>query len=255
MSDAGLDIAPFSDTERIILNLSDPKSNSDPNSKHPVLGDLKVRQAIQYAINKKVIVDKLLYGKTTVASSVVPIGWAATATTPSDFDLSKAKQLLDDAGWKLGSDGIRAKDGVRMHLIFGTTSGDKLRELTQQLIQEQLKAAGIEIEIKNVPSKVLFGSWDEKSDRKRGTFDMLMWTTGPGIDPGNHLRSYFSSKSIRKSPTKVQAQTTRAGKMLTWTRQWKMGIKPLTQPNVRLTMPPWSKRLTTSYLKSCCITV
>lgn len=203
-NDAVMDIAPAADTERIFINLSNPTANppGDPANPHPILGDLKVRQAIQFAIDKKVITDKLLYGKTTPATSVLPLGWAATQGTPSVYDPAKAKALLDEAGWKPGSDGIRAKDGVRMKLTFGTTSGNKLRELTQQLIQEQLKAIGIELDIKNVPSNVLFGSWSDGSARKRGTFDLLMWTTGPDIDPANHLNTYLNSKNIPSEANK-----------------------------------------------------
>ncbi len=203
-ADAVLDIAPSVSTERIFLNLSAPSGDKvgDPSVPHPILGDLKVRQAIQYAIDKKIIADKLLYGKTQVANSVIPFGWASTKSQDSVYDAKKAAQLLDEAGWKPGSDGIRSKDGVRMKLTFGTTSGDKLRELTQQLIQEQLKGIGIEVEIKNVPSKVLFGSWTDNSARKRGTFDMLMWTTEPDIDPANHMNNYFNSKNIPSDANK-----------------------------------------------------
>lgn len=203
-NDATLAAAPAADTERILLNLSNPSGDKpgDPATPHPILGDLKVRQALQSAINKKLIVDRLLFGKSTVGSSVLPGGWYAAKVDPSDYSLDKAKTLLDEAGWKPGADGIREKGGVRMKLTFGTTSGNKLREQTQQVIQEQLKLAGIELEIKNVPSSVLFGSWSDGSARKKGTFDLLMWTTGPGIDPDNHLFNYFHSSSIPSDANK-----------------------------------------------------
>jgi peptide/nickel transport system substrate-binding protein len=203
-SDATLAGSPAADTERIIFNLSNPSGDTagDPAKPHPILGDLRVRQAIQYSINRKVIVDRLLFGRTQVGSSVLPYGWYATKIDPTEFSLDKAKALLDDAGWKAGADGIRAKDGVRMKLTFGTTSGNKLREQVQQVIQDQLKTVGIEVEIQNVPSSVLFGSWQDGSARKRGKFDMLMWTTGPGIDPDNHMFTYYHSSSIPSEANK-----------------------------------------------------
>jgi peptide/nickel transport system substrate-binding protein len=201
LSDARLDIASSVSTERVFLNLSDPKSG-DPTSKHPILGDLKVRQAIQLGINKKLMVDSLLYGKTTVATTMIPQGWAKQDGTASEYSVEKAKALLEEAGWKPGADGIREKGGVKMELKFGTTTGNKLREKTQQLMQEQLKAIGIAVKIENVPSDQLFGSWDNKSARKRGTFDMLMWTTEPGIDPANHIYNYLHSKSIPQESNK-----------------------------------------------------
>ncbi len=204
MNDAVLDIAQSVSTERLVLNMSNPKGDKpgDPTTQHPVLGDLKVRQAIQLGINKKLLTDSLLYGKTTVATAVIPQGWAKSKADPSEFNPEKAKAMLEEAGWKVGSDGVREKGGVKMKLEFGTTSGNKLREKTQQLIQEQLKAIGIQLEIKNVPSDQLFASWDKNGARKRGTFDILMWTTEPGIDPDDHIYRYFHSKNIPTAANK-----------------------------------------------------
>jgi len=186
------------DVERLILNFSAPSGAQQglPSSKHPVLGDPKVREAIELAINKKQIVDKLLFGKTTVASSPVPMGWAAYKPAPSEFSPDKAKQLLDQAGWRPGSDGIRAKDGVKMQLTYSTTTGNALRERTQQVIQENLQTVGVSLEIKNLPSAVLLGQWADNSPRKRGNYDINMWTTNAGIDPHSHLFSYFHSSQI-----------------------------------------------------------
>ncbi len=186
------------DVERLIINFSAPSGATQglPASKHPVLSDPKVREAIELAINKKAIVDKLLFGKTTVASSPVPMGWAAYKPAPSEFSVDKAKQLLDQAGWRPGSDGIRAKDGVKMVLTYSTTTGNALRERTQQVIQENLQAVGIQLEIKNLPSAVLLGQWADNSPRKRGNYDINMWTTNAGIDPHQHLVQYFHSSQI-----------------------------------------------------------
>ena len=197
---AGLTVwaGPAPDVERLILNFSAPSGPQQglPNSRHPVLGDPKVREAIELAIDKKAIVDKLLFGKTSVASSPVPMGWAAYKPNPSEFNPTKAKQLLDEAGWRPGSDGIRAKDGVKMQLTYSTTTGNALRERTQQVIQENLQSVGIGLEIRNLPSAVLLGQWADNSPRKRGNFDINMWTTNAGIDPHSHLFSYFHSSQI-----------------------------------------------------------
>lgn len=196
--DATMDIASSVSTERLILNFSNPSGDKagDPASQHPILGDIKVRQALQFAINKKLLVDSLLYGKTSVATTVIPQGWAKQEGTASEYSPEKAKQLLDEAGWKPGADGIREKNGLKMELRYGTTTGNKLREKTQQLIQEQLKNIGVKVTIENVPSDQLFASWSKNGARKRGTFDILMWTTEPGIDPDGHIYNYFHSSSI-----------------------------------------------------------
>ncbi len=186
-------------SERLIMNQSTPVAphNGDPDYPHPILADLRVRQAIQYAIDKDVIVNKLLYGKAKPGTTEIPAGWAANLDIqPTAYDLEKAKQLLDEAGWKVGADGIREKDGVRMRLKITTTTGNKLREMVEQVLVAMMKKAGIELYIENVPSSVLFGSWANDADRKKGRYDILMYTTGPGIDPHQQYEGYFHSKNI-----------------------------------------------------------
>jgi peptide/nickel transport system substrate-binding protein len=198
--DSVIDPKPSPRVERLILNASCPSGpqQGDPACPHPVLGDLKVRQAIELAIDKKAIVDKLLFGKTSVATSVIPLGWfAPTNLQPSEYNPGRAKQLMDDAGWSVGPDAVRVKGGVRAAIEFGTTTGDRLREQTQQVIQEQLRDIGIVVEIKNSPSAVLLGGWQDNAPRARGNFDMLMWTTNvDGLEPQSHLDSYFASNQI-----------------------------------------------------------
>jgi peptide/nickel transport system substrate-binding protein len=204
MSDAVIQPQPSPRVERLILNTSCPSGpqQGDPKCAHPVLGDGRVRQAIELAIDKKAIVDKLLFGKTTVATSVIPGGWFTPTLPPSEFNPQRAKQLMDEAGWTPGSDGIRVNNGVRAHIEYGTTTGDRLREQTQQVIQEQLREIGIEVEIKNAPSAVLLGVWQDNAPRARGNFDMLMWTTNPDLDPQAHLHSYFHGSQVPTEQTR-----------------------------------------------------
>jgi len=194
--------------ERLILNLGAPSGpqQGQPGSKHPVLGDPKVREAIELSIDKKALVDKLLYGKAKVGTGPVTLGWAAPTLTPSEYNPNKAKQLLDEAGWKAGSDGIRAKDGVKAQLKFSTTSGDALRERTQQVMQEMLQAVGISLEIQNMPSAVLLGTWGDNSPRSRGNFDINMWTTNADSDPHPHLVGYYHSSQIPTEANKGEGQ-------------------------------------------------
>ncbi len=186
-------------SERLIMNHSTPlpPNNGNPDYPHPILADLRVRQAIQYAIDKNTIIDKLLYGKAQPGTTEIPAGWAHNPDVkPTEYDPEKAKQLLDAAGWKPGADGIREKDGTRLRLKITTTTGNKLREMVEQVLVAQMKAVGIEFYIENVPSSVLFGSWSNDADRKKGRYDILMYTTGPGIDPHQQYEGYFHSKNI-----------------------------------------------------------
>ena len=186
-------------SERLILNHSttEPPHNGDPDYPHPILGDLKVRQAIQMAIDKKTIVDKLLYGKAKLGTTEIPDGWANNPDIkPSVYDPEGAGKLLDEAGWKMGADGIREKDGKKLRLKITTTTGNKLREMVEQVLASMLKKVGVDLYIENVPSAVLFGSWANDADRKKGRYDIMMYTTGPGIDPHQQYYGYFHSSQI-----------------------------------------------------------
>ncbi|MDJ0814985.1 MAG: peptide ABC transporter substrate-binding protein [Desulfobacterales bacterium] len=186
-------------SERLIMNHSTPvaPNNGNPDYPHPILADVKVRQAIQYAIDKQTIIDKLLYGKAQPGTTEIPDGWAHNPNVKStEYNPKRAMQLLDQAGWKPGSDGIRKKGGTRLRLKITTTTGNKLREMVEQVLVAQMKAVGIEFYIENVPSSVLFGSWSNDADRKKGRYDILMYTTGPGIDPHQQYEGYFHSKNI-----------------------------------------------------------
>jgi peptide/nickel transport system substrate-binding protein len=187
------------ENELLLFNFADPAVDAptDPAANpHPILSDLRVRQAIQYAIDKQTIADTLLYGNVRVGTTVLPTGPFACPQPPSEFNVDQAIALLEEAGWVVGADGIREKDGVRMSLKIASTSGDQLREQTEQVLVEMLRAVGIELIIENVPSDVLFAGWDSNGMRKRGQFDILLYTTGPGIDPDSHLFSNYHSLRI-----------------------------------------------------------
>ncbi len=198
---------PGAGTERLVLNLGDPAidATDDPlNNPHPILGDLRVRQAIQYGIDKQFIVDELLYGATTVGVSELSLGWAKCAIAPSEFSPEKAIALLDEAGFTdQDGDGVRechdclyAEEGTPMRLKYQTTSGNQLREESQQLVVEMMADIGIEFYIENVPSAELFGSWSSGAFRKHGQFDIVMYTTSDTVDPQSQMDGYFSSSKI-----------------------------------------------------------
>lgn len=194
VSSIKLQLSDSPNLEYLGLNTSDPADATKP---HPILGDANVRKALGLAVNKQEIVDKLLYGKAKVANSPIPIGWATDTTlAPIPFDVARATQLLDQAGWRPGSDGIRTKDGKRLSLKVTTTTGDKLRDQAEQVLQAQFKVVGAELAIDNVPSQVLFGGLDKQGPLKTGKFDIVMDTWGPDIDPDEFMTLLFESASI-----------------------------------------------------------
>lgn len=201
MKDKGVTYAgaQTGENELLLFNFADPAVDAPADAAanpHPVLSDVKVREAIQLAIDKQEIVDTLLYGNVNLGTTVLPNGTFVCPQTPSEFSVEKANALLDEAGWTLGADGIRAKDGVKMDLKITTTSGNLLREQTQQVLVEMLKGIGVNLIIENVPSDVLFAGWDSNGLRKHGQFDILLYTTGPFLDPDSHLYQNYHSANI-----------------------------------------------------------
>jgi peptide/nickel transport system substrate-binding protein len=182
-------------SDRLYLNLAEP-GDADGTRPHPILGDQRVRQALELGINKQQLVDKVLAGKTKVASSDYPVGWAAPSIQPTKYDPDAARRLLDDAGWQVGTDGIRQKDGRPLHLTIATTSGNTLRENVEQLIQAGWKSIGVDVEIKNAAAAVLVGEWADNGIVQRGNFDLAYYGFTPGIDPSGTLSPTFHSSQI-----------------------------------------------------------
>jgi len=190
--------------ERLFLNMAENKDPADPTKPHLILSDVKVRQAIEYGINKQRIIDRLLFGKAKPGTNEINAGFFQCADfKPRGYDVALAKKLLDEAGWAPGADGIRvskgvktAPDGTRLRLKYSTTSGNKLREDSQVLVVEDMKAIGVDLYIENAPSSVVIGNWDAASPRRRGNFDIIMYTTNAGIDPHSQMTNLFASWMI-----------------------------------------------------------
>ncbi len=192
---------PGPSVERMEMNTAKNEENTDPNSVHPVLGDIEVRKAILYATPKQQLIDKLLFGKAKPGTSPVSQGWAAYREPQEGYDPAKANATLDKAGWTKGADGIRSKGGTRASLTLATTSGNQLRERVQQVLVDEYKSVGIEVKIQNQPSSVILsGSCTGKDPRKLGTFDLLIYASSPGIDPHSTIFPRYHSKNI---PTKA----------------------------------------------------
>jgi peptide/nickel transport system substrate-binding protein len=204
---------PSPGTERLLLNLADPTldATDDPiNNPHPILADVRVRQAIQFGIDKQLLVDELLFGATTIGTSELNIGWAQCTLPESPYDPEQAMALLDEAGFTdEDGDGVRechgcmhAEEGTPLRLKYQTTTGNQLREESQQLVIEMMKEIGVEFYIENVPSAELFGSWSSGAFRKHGNFDVLMFTTNDAVDPQSQMFGYFHSSQM---PTEANA--------------------------------------------------
>jgi len=181
--------------EAVSFNLARPGDPADPAVPHPVLADVVVRRALLLATPKRDIVDKLLLGRAAVGTSEIPLGrWASGDVRQDEYDPDRARMLLNDAGWAVGSDGIRAKGGVRASLRIVGTTGNAVREQVEQVIVDAWKAIGVEAAIRNVPPAVLTAPWSGKGVRKRGDFDVLISQLGLGTVGGTEPLGYLSQR-------------------------------------------------------------
>ncbi len=128
------------------------------NCADPILSDVKVRQALSYLVNREDITSSIYKGIGQVAKGPIPPGmWAYTDDLPSyDYDPDKAAQLLDEAGWKLGPDGKRTKDGQPLKLTVRTHSEDPDRRQLIEVLQAELTNVGIEADTNAVDFATYF---------------------------------------------------------------------------------------------------
>ncbi len=162
------------------------------------------RQAVSYAIDRGAIVQKLFgpLGVTQPSNSMNPYAVQAYSDQQAfanyKLDLNKVNQLMTGAGWAKGADGIWAKGGQKASFTIVTTAGDKRRELTEQVLQQQLKAAGFDMAIKNQSSDELFGTTLYNGDYQLSLYTSALTSLTPG------LCSIFCSTNI---PTQANGQT------------------------------------------------
>ena len=116
-----------------------------PQSK--MFGDKTVRKALQYALDRESMAKAVYFGQAVPGDAVLPsVNWAYNQNLKSHypFDKKKAEQLLDQAGWQKGADGIRAKGDVKLKFEMNTNAGNKVRENLLTVMQQQWKEIGVE---------------------------------------------------------------------------------------------------------------
>jgi peptide/nickel transport system substrate-binding protein len=170
------------------------------NTRDPTLRDVRVRQAIAYAIDRPLIVQTLWRGHARLAESLLPINhWAWTSDVEAHaFDPARANSILDRAGYK------RGKDGVRFHLTIKTSTDETTRTLAV-VIQQQLREIGIELDVRTFEFATFY------ADITKGAFQMytLRWIGGneePDIfryayatasaPPHGANRGYYSNPAV-----------------------------------------------------------
>ena len=161
----------------------------DLNLDNPVLADARVRQALLYGIDRRAISQQLFAGRQPVAESFVsPLDWVHTDEVPHyPYDPAKARALLDAAGWHGDGNAVRHNaQGEPLSLELASTSGNRIRELVEQVLQSQWRDIGIDLHLKNQPARVLFG---ETITKRHFAMAMYACTSAPENVPRTTLRS------------------------------------------------------------------
>jgi peptide/nickel transport system substrate-binding protein len=183
------DIATLRSAGYQLVNRANPgiTFGLSPVVTHAPLDDVRVRQAISYAINRKDVRDTVLSPEFAVATSVL------SQTTPGyvdlgdavGYDADKAGQLLDAAGWVKGSDGTRSKDGKKLDLVVGWITNFGPNQSSLELIQAQLADAGITVTLQSATVP------DYLDALSKDKYD-ITWSNLSRAD-GDVLRTSFSS--------------------------------------------------------------
>jgi peptide/nickel transport system substrate-binding protein len=177
----------------------DVKLESEPttefvimNNKKPYFKDKRVRQALYMSFDKEKIIKDVRYNTVTRTLTYIPANhWAYNKNLKDPgYNPEKAAKMLDEAGWKMGPDGIREKDGNKFSFFFSVTAGDKAREQAQLIFQQNLREIGVDAKIKNLVPSVMWGDHFFK-----GQFDMVFGAAPLrlGTDP-DYSKEFFMAK-------------------------------------------------------------
>ncbi|CUH95569.1 putative secreted protein [Propionispora sp. 2/2-37] len=163
----------------------------DFNLDNELFQDVKVRQAIALGIDRQAITTQILKGTAVpAAGDQPPISWAYNpAAVPAGRDVDKARQLLTEAGWQPGPEGIFAKGQKRLRFSLAVPLEDKTREAVAQMIAQELQELGIAVEVRPVEKGVFFS--DMLKNRR---FETALYAWFGGNDPDNI--SLWNSKYI-----------------------------------------------------------
>ncbi|NMH74343.1 hypothetical protein HF078_14725 [Bacillus sp. RO2] len=170
------------------------------NAKNDHFSDVKVRQALAHATEKRVIVASILGEYGEVADDIFPSKhWSHSPDLPIyDFDKSKAESLLEEAGYKKNSKGIFEKNGKELSFTLQVPTGTKEREKTAALLKQQYEAIGVKMELLSLDfptlvTKLLPQTADGKQrEVTKDDYDAYILGFGIEADPDEY-RSYFGS--------------------------------------------------------------
>jgi peptide/nickel transport system substrate-binding protein len=146
------------------------------NTAHPPLDDRRVRLALCYGLDVHEIFTNVFHGLGALApGSINPrTSWYDQHVGYYPFDPKRAATLLEAAGWKMGSDGIRVRDGQRLALTFISTAANLTRAQTMVILQQRWKAIGVDVAVKTFPAATMFALAANGGPLYGGKFDVAL---------------------------------------------------------------------------------
>ena len=206
------DIVTGGNIEHIQLNNTDPWKEVDGErssikTKHPFLTDPAVRQAMTLLVDRAAVQEQI-YGRTGVSTANFLNAPSRFNSKNTKWELNpdKAGQILEAAGWKKGSDGIRAKDGVKLKMVY-QTSINAPRQKTQAIVKQAAAKAGIEMELKSVTASVYFSSDVANPDTYTHFYtDVQMYTTTMTQPDPELFMNQFTSWEVASKDNKWQGR-------------------------------------------------
>jgi len=200
-----------SNVERVNINFANPDpalgdNRSEPTTKHPFFNGpdgLTVRQALAMATDRATIGDQLygngLTGTTTCNQLLGSDAWTSKNTASEKvckLDVAAANKLLDDAGWVKGSDGVRAKGGIKLNILFATTV-NALRQKEQDILKANWEAVGFKVELRSISAGVFFSNAADGANRFY--YDVSMFTNGASPDITGYMAGWTTKQIAQKS--------------------------------------------------------
>ena len=205
-------IVPGGAIEMIQLNNSDPWAEvegerASAKSKHPTLTDPAVREAFNLLVDRGSIQEHI-YGRTGIATRNF-LNQPVRFRSPNnkwEFNVDKANQILDAAGWKRGTDGIRTKDGKKLKYVF-QTSTNAPRQKVQAIVKQACQRAGIDLELKSVTAAVYFSSDVANPDTYTKFYcDLQMYNTTMSQPDPERFMNQFCSWEVSSKENKWQGR-------------------------------------------------
>jgi peptide/nickel transport system substrate-binding protein len=221
------DIVSGGNIEHIQLNNTDPWTEVDgerssTKTRHPTLSDPAVRQALNLLVDRGSVQEEI-YGRTGVATAnfINAPARYVSKNTKWEFNVAKANQILDTAGWKRGADGVRAKDGKRLKFLY-QTSINAPRQKNQAIVKQACAKAGIEVELKSVTANVFFSSDPANLDTfPHFTADLQMYTTTMTQPDPQRFMDQFVSWEVASKENKWAGRNPTRWRNEEYDRAWK----------------------------------